>query len=220
MTNGNNVTFNNKLQAAIKKGVSKNEKNAFQLVYPNTLNNKNSLLKGKKVNKKGNDSFNIHMKILTPLEKLNWKNLEYTQGAIKMLETQFKRLHSKRPHTDFNVSHVNGSAAPLKKNKEYQKFRSLVRQILVEQNNHGTVVKMYLTDFDVQNTPGKTSNKRIELEKQVVEAFKAFITKDNISNGNQNRWSTPATKRRINNNMYQTPPQSPKRGSYTAKKLF
>lgn len=214
MTNGNKVRINNKRGVAIKEGVSKNEKKGFQLVYPNTLNNKNSLLKGEKIIQKGDDNFNVLMKILTPLYKLTWKNLEYTPGAIKMLERQFKRLHSERPHTDFNVGYVNGSAAPLKPNEKYKMFVSLVRQILVEQNNNGKVVKMYLTDFEKQKTPNHTPNERINLEIKLVEEFKAFIEKG--------KSPVSQTKRPRNSNLFHTPPRSrtPSPNGKTTRKLF
>lgn len=206
----------------IKRAVSQEEGNGTKLVYPKKLSKKKSILSKKGVENKGDGSFNIHMKILKPLHKIKgWKNIEYTPGAIKMLERQFKRLHSKRPHTDFNVGYVNGSGAPLRPNEEHKKFQSLVRQILVELNSAGKVVKMYLSDFDVRKTPGKTPTERIELEKKVVQQFKAFITKNNRYNGNQIRGSTtrqlfinsPGSKRpKSNNNIsFQTPPQSPRK---------
>ena len=201
---------------AIKRGVSQEEANGTKLVYPKKLSKKKSLLHKKGVVNKGDGSFNIHMKILTPLHRIvGWHKLEYTKSAIKMLERQFKRLHSKRPHTDFNVKYVKGAAPP---KDEYKKYTSLVRQILVEQNNDGKVVRMYLTDFDIQNTNEKSKNRK-NLEEQVVEQFKDFITtKDNHSNDLQNRESATRQlmfnspgKRGRNNTTYQTPPQSPRR---------
>jgi hypothetical protein len=176
MTNGNKVIISKNFQAAIKQGVSKVEKNGFELVYPNSLNNGNSLLKGSRVKKNPTDGFNIHMKILTPLDRIEgWHKLEYTKSAIQMLDKQFERLHSKRPHTDFNVKYVKGAAPP---KDEYKKYTSLVRQILVEQNNDGKVVRMYLTDFDIQKTNEKNNNRK-NLEKKVVEQFKDFIENKN-----------------------------------------
>lgn len=205
---------------AIKRGVSQEEANGTKLVYPKKLSKKKSLLHKKGVVNKGDGSFNIHMKILKPLHKIEeWKKqrLEYTPGAIKMLERQFKRLHSERPHTDFNVKSVIGLSAPLRKEKEYQKFQSLVRQILVEQNSNGKVIKMYLSDFDIQNT-GKTQKERINLEKKLVNQFKDFITtkvnhSDLQNSGSATRqlmFNSPG-KRVRNNITYQTPPQSPRR---------
>lgn len=205
MTNGNKVIINNKSQVAIKKGVSKTERNGFELVYPNSLNNGNSLLKGNRVKTNPKSGFNIHMKILTPLESLSWKKLEYTPGAIKMLENQFERLHKKRPHTDFNVTSVNekirgGSVAPSKSKKPWNKFETLVRQILVE-NVNSKIVKMYLTDFEKHNTPNHTPNERKNLEKTLVDQFIETIKK-NIS---------PVKRPRSNNtngyNSFQTPPR-------------
>lgn len=196
---------------AIKRGIKREEANGTKLVYPNNLNNDKSLLTSNRVKSNPNGGFNIHMKILTPLENLNWKKLEYTNGAIQMLKNQFERLHKERPHTDFSVEYVNGSGRPLKPSQEFEKYSTLVRQILVERNNKtGKVVKMYLTDFDIQNT-NKNNKTRIMLEKKVVEQFKAFITNKNkrSSNGSTSRqlFVNSPVKRRINN----TPPQSPRR---------
>lgn len=228
MTNGNKVRINNKSQIAIKEGVSKNEKNGFKLVYPNSLNNGNSLLKGKKIIKNG-DKFTIHMKILEPLEKLGWYKLEYTNNALNMLEKQFERLHEQRPHTDFNVTSVNekrrgGSIAPSKSKNPWKQFETLVRQILVERNKEtGKVIKMYLTDFEKHNTPNHAPNKRKNLEKILVDEFIRTIKKNkspvkrpwnNSTNGyNSNSFQTPPP---IIRSQFRTP--SPN-GKSTARRL-
>ena len=197
---------------AIKRGVNRAEANGFKLVYPKKLSKKKSILHKKGVENKGDGSFNIHMKILTPLHNIvGWHKLEYTKSAIKMLERQFKRLHSKRPHTDFNVKYVKGAAPP---KDEYKKYTSLVRQILVEQNNDGKVVRMYLTDFDIQNTNEKSKNRK-NLEEEVVEQFKDFIkNKSKRSSNRLNRGST--TMQLFNNSLAKrgrnyNSPQSPRR---------
>lgn len=216
MTNGNKVRINYKSQTAIKEGVSKNEKNGFELVYPNSLKSGNSLLKGKII--ESGDKFNIHMKILEPLHKITgWHKLEYTNNALNMLEKQFERLHEQRPHTDFNVKYVSGAPPPKDK---HQMYTSLVRQILVERNNKtGKVVKMYLTDFDIQKT-NKNNKTRKNLEKKVVEQFKDFIkNKSKNSRNSLNResatrqlmFNSPGKRGRNNNSSFRTPPQSPRR---------
>lgn len=228
MTNGNKVRINHKSQVAIKQGVSKNEKNGFELVYPKNLKNGNSLLTSNRVKNNPKDGFNIHMKILTPLENLEWHKLEYTNNALNMLEKQFERLHKQRPHTDFDVTSVNknkrgGSIAPSKSKTPWKQFETLVRQILVEKNENGKIVKMYLTDFEMQKTPYYTPNKRKNLEKTLVDEFTAFITKNkspvkrlrNNTNGyNSNSFHTPPRSR--NQNPFRTPSSNGR----TRKQLF
>lgn len=212
MINENKVIINRKSRVAIKQRVSENEKNGFKLVYPNSLNNRNSLLKkgekGKKIIENG-DKFTIHMKILEPLENLGWYKLEYTNNALNMLEKQFKRLHKERPHTDFDVTSVNekrrgGSIAPNKSKNPLKQFETLVRQILVERNKKtGKVIKMYLTDFEKHNTPNHTPKERKKLEKILVDEFIRTIKKNN----------SPVKRLRVNNtigynsNSFQTPPR-------------
>ena len=226
MTNGNKVRINHNLKAAIKEKVSSSEKNGFELVYPKTLSNGNSLLTGNRVKKNPTDGFNIHMKILTPLESLEWHKLEYTNNALNMLEKQFERLHKQRPHTDFDVTSVNknkrgGSIAPSKSKTPWKQFETLVRQILVEKNENGKIVKMYLTDFEMQKTPYYTPIKRKNLEKTLVDEFTAFITKNKspvkrLGVNNTNGYNSFQTPPRKSSNQYSPSPN----GKSTTRKLF
>ena len=168
------------------KEVSKNEAKGISAVYPN-----NTGLLLERPTKLNNDKYELRMRKLTPLNRLNvveLRSLEFTNRAKQMLSNQLNRLHnSGRTHSDLKAQ----SRHP----RLDQKVNGVKRQVLANIEN-GKVKQMYLSDFDVRNTgDSKADEKRIMIEFiRYLDTLSGDKRRRNSLNSNHN--STPNRLRR------------------------
>ena len=150
----------------VKRNVTLAEAFTTSIVYP--PENKELLIKAEK--RKDGNGYNLHMRKLKPLQAFQLKSLTFTQTAIDMLNAQLTKLH------EAGLTHSNLNARNVYKAKPT--FRSLVRQILVDDDGNKTITGMYLSDFNRRNTNDTTENERKLLNKFIryIQVKNSHIT--------------------------------------------